>query len=116
MPLVLDALADKSSTTRESAQYALDALLNNLKPESLVVALLPIILKYLGKKSGKWQGTVGAFALLGRMADNAKMGMGEAEEEKKKDILREAMGKRLGALIPVVEGGMHDLKAEVSPI
>ena len=47
------------------------------------------------------------------MADKAKMGMGSKEEEKIKDLLRETMGKKLAGLIPVVEAGMHDLKAEV---
>ena len=109
----LDALADKGAIVRESAQYALDALYLNLKPESMVVGLLPALSRYLGKRSGKWQGTVGAYELMGRMADKAKLGMGTKEEEKIKDILRESMGKRLAALIPVVESGMHDLKAEV---
>jgi elongation factor 3 len=112
--LALDALADKVSATKESAQYALDALFDNLKPESLVFGLLPAITKYLGKATGKWQGTVGALALLGRMAEKAKIGTGTREEEQAKDILREAMGKKLEGLIPIVEGGMHDLKSEVA--
>jgi elongation factor 3 len=41
------------------------------------------------------------------------MGLGTKEEEEAKDVLREAMGKRLESLIPVVEQGMHDLKTEV---
>ena len=110
----LDALADKGSVVRESAQYALDALYANMKPEALVVALLPALCHYLGKRSGKWQGTVGAYELLGRMADKAKMGMGSKEEEKIKEVLRETMGKKLATLIPIVEAGMHDLKSEVS--
>ncbi|KAK5016779.1 [NU+] prion formation protein 1 [Cryomyces antarcticus] len=114
VPLALDALADKNSSVRESAQYALDAFFNNLKPEALAIGLLPAVVKYLGKKTGKWQGTVGGYATIGRMADKAKMGMGSREEEQVKDILREAMGKRLEGLIPVVEAGMHDLKSEVS--
>ncbi|MCJ1264865.1 hypothetical protein MMC22_004740 [Lobaria immixta] len=109
----LDALADKGAVVRESAQYALDALLANLTPESMVVGLLPALLRYLGKRSGKWQGTVGAYELIGRMADKAKLGQGSKEEEKIKDVLRESMGKKLAGLIPVVEAGMHDLKAEV---
>ncbi len=113
VPIALDALADKGSTVRESAQYALDALFSNLKPESLAVALLPVLTKYLGKRTGKWQGTVGAYEHLGRMADKAKIGTGTREEEKVKDVLREALGKRLEGLIPVVEAGMHDLKTEV---
>ena len=109
----LDALADKGASVRESAQYALDALFTNLTPESLVVGLLPLLCRYLGKRTGKWQGVVGAYELIGRMADKAKMGMGSKEEEKIKDLLRETMGKKLAGLIPVVEAGMHDLKAEV---
>ena len=47
------------------------------------------------------------------MAGKAKMGQGSKEEERTKDLLRESMGKKLAGLIPVVEAGMHDLKAEV---
>lgn len=112
--VALDALADKASSVRESAQYAVDALFDNLKVEALVAGLLPLLVKYLGKPTGKWQGTVCAFKLVGKMADNAKMGMGTKEEEQGKDLLREALGKRLEGLIPVVEGGMHDLKSEVA--
>ena len=114
VPLVLDALADKTGSVKESAKYALDALFDNLTAEAKVFGLLPLLTKYLGKKSGKWQGAVGAFELVGRMADKAKMGMESFEVEKEKDILREAMGKKLEGLIPVVESGMHDLKAEVA--
>ena len=110
-----DALADKGSSVREAAQYALDALFNNLKPESLTVGFLPLVEKYLNKKSGKWQGIVGALQTIGKMADKAKMGTGSREEEKVKDILRESMGKRLEKLIPTVEQYMHDLKPEVWP-
>lgn len=110
----LDSLADKGGVVRESAQYALDALFSNLSPESMVVGLLPALSRYLAKRSGKWQGTVGAFELLGRMADKAKMGTGTKEEEKIKDFLRESIGKKLAGLIPIVEAGMHDLKAEVN--
>ena len=111
---VLDALADKGSTVRESAQYALDALFNNLRSEVLATILLPILVSHLEKRSGKWQGTVGALRYIGKMAEKSKMGTGTDEEEKTKDILREGMGKRLEGLIPVVEAGMHDLKTEVS--
>jgi elongation factor 3 len=111
--LALDGLSDKAAPVRESAQYALDSLFDNLSAEAKVYGLLPAIVKYLGKKSGKWQGAVGAFELIGRMADKAKMGMESLEVEKEKDVLREAMGKRLEGLIPVVENGMHDLKSEV---
>lgn len=114
VPLVLDALADKTASVKESAKYALDALFENLTAEARVSGLLPVLCKYLGKKSGKWQGAVGAYELLGRMADKAKMGMESFEVEKEKDILRDAMGKRLEGLIPVVEAGMHDLKSEVA--
>ncbi len=110
---VLDALADKGAVVRDAAQYALDALFQNLSPEAQLAGLIPLLAQYLGKRSGKWQGTVGAYELLGRMADKAKMGMGSKEEEKMKDLLRESMGKKLAGLIPIVEAGMHDLKAEV---
>ena len=109
----LDALADKGSQVRESAQYALDALFTNLTPEGQVVGLLPLLCRYLGKRTGKWQGVVGAYDMIGKTADKAKMGIGSKEEERIKDLLRESMGKKLAGLIPVVEAGMHDLKAEV---
>ena len=112
--LAFDGLADKGSSVREGAQYAIDALYNNLKPESVSVALLPILVSYLGKKTGKWQGAVGAYQLLGKIAEKAKMGSGSREEEKIKDVLRESMGRRLEGIIPIVETGMHDLKSEVS--
>ncbi|KAF2273291.1 elongation factor 3 [Westerdykella ornata] len=112
--LALDALSDKTAPVRESAKYALDALFDNLNAEAKVVGLLPALSKYLSKKSGKWQGAVGGYELLGRMADKAKMGMESLEVEKEKDVLREAMGKKLEGLIPIVEAGMHDLKNEVA--
>ncbi|KAL8823465.1 MAG: hypothetical protein Q9191_005830 [Dirinaria sp. TL-2023a] len=111
--LALDALADKGAQVKESAQYALDALFANLTPESLIAGLLPALQRYLAKKTGKWQGAVGAYDLIGKMADKAKMGMGSKKEERQKDLLRESMGKKLAGLIPTVESGMHDLKAEV---
>ena len=116
VPPALDALADKGAVVKESAQYALDALFKNLSAESLIVGLIPVLARYLSKRSGKWQGTVGAYELLGRMADKAKMGQGSKEEERMKDLLRESMGKKLAGLIPIVEAGMHDLKAEVDDI
>ncbi|OJD35253.1 elongation factor 3 [Diplodia corticola] len=114
VPLCLDALADKNTTIKESAQYALDALFKQLRAEALVFGLLPVLTEYLAKSTGKWQGSVAAFSLLTQMADKAKMGMGSLEEETEKDVLRDAMGKKLAGLIPIVDNGMHDLKAEVS--
>ena len=114
LPLALDAMADKASSVREGARYALDTMFDNLGPEAKVCGLLPVLISYLGKRTGKWQGTVAAYELVGRMADKAKMGMGSLEEEQSKDILREVMGQRLDVLIPIVESGMHDLKSEVS--
>ncbi|KAJ9606084.1 [NU+] prion formation protein 1 [Cladophialophora chaetospira] len=111
--LVLDGLADKGSSVRESAQYAVDELFKNLSPEAMVVGLLPALQRYLSKPTGKWQGTVGAYQLIGKMADKAQMGTGSKEEEQAKDVLRESMGRTLKELIPIVESGMHDLKAEV---
>ena len=110
----LDALADKGAVVRDAAQYALDALFANLSPESLVVGLLPALSQYLSKKTGKWQATVGAYKLMQRMADKAKLTVDCTKEESyDKDILREAMGAMLASLIPFVESGMHDLKSEV---
>ncbi|KAK5090546.1 [NU+] prion formation protein 1 [Lithohypha guttulata] len=111
--LVLDCLADKGPSVRESAQYAVDELFKNLSPEAKVIGLLPCLTSYLSKPTGKWQGTVGAHNLLGKMADSAQLGTGSKEEEQAKDVLRESMGRTLKELIPIVEGGMHDLKAEV---
>ncbi|RMD40206.1 hypothetical protein DV735_g4925, partial [Chaetothyriales sp. CBS 134920] len=112
--LVLDGLADKGASVRESAQYAIDELFKNLAPEALAVGLLPALQRYLSKPTGKWQGTVGAYTLLGKMADKAQMGSASQAEEEGKDVLRESMGKALKELIPVVENGMHDLKPEVA--
>lgn len=113
LPLTIDSLSDKAAPVRESAKYALDSLFDNLSAEAKVFGLLPVLMKYLGKKSGKWQGAVGALEMIGRMADKAKMGMESLEVEQEKDVLREAMGKKLEGLIPVVESFMHDLKSEV---
>ncbi|KAF2773678.1 ABC transporter domain-containing protein [Teratosphaeria nubilosa] len=114
VPCMLDALADKQSAVKEGAKYGLDTLFSQINAEAKVFGLLPILLTYLGKKTGKWQGTVGALELIGRMADKAKIGMESGEVEKEKEVLRFAMGKKLDRLIPVVEAGMHDLKTEVS--
>ncbi|KAF9884868.1 hypothetical protein FE257_000935 [Aspergillus nanangensis] len=111
--LALDALADKGAVVRESAQYAVDALFACLSPEAMVNALLPAVCSYLGHGSGKWQGFVGAYSLVEKMAVKAQIGNGTLDEERQKDLLREAMGKTLKELIPLVESGMHDLKNEV---
>ncbi|RYP87824.1 hypothetical protein DL769_000416 [Monosporascus sp. CRB-8-3] len=110
----LDALADKGAVVRDAAQYGLDALFGNLSAEAMVVGLLPALTAYLSKKTGKWQGTVGALKLMQRMADKAKMEIGCTKEQaQEKDVLREAMGSRLASLIPIAEDLMHDLKSEV---
>ena len=111
---VLDALADKGAVVRDAAQYAVDALFACLSPEAMANALLPALESYLSKGSGKWQGFVGGYSLLEKMAVKAQTGTGTKEEERQKDLLREAMGKTLKELIPVVESGMHDLKNEVA--
>lgn len=109
-----DALADKGAVVREAAQYGLDALFNQLKPEPMVVGLLPALQAYLAKRTGKWQGTVGALKMMQKMADKAKLAIGGTKEEAhEKDVLREIMGAKLAALIPLVEEGMHDLKSDV---
>jgi elongation factor 3 len=113
LSLALDALSDKVAATREGAQYALDALLGNLGPESIVVGLVPAIMRYLQKSGGKWQGTIGALNLIIKVIDKSKVGAG-GYEGAQKAFLRDSLGKRLESLIPVVEGAMHDLKPEVS--
>lgn len=112
--LALDLLADKGAVVREAAQYAIDALFAGLKEESMVAALLPALSRYLSKPTGKWQGTVGAYKLVEKMANKAKIGTGSKEEEQRKDLLRDSMGRTLKDLIPIVEAGMHDLKNEVA--
>ena len=114
LDVVLDALADKGAVVRDAAQYAIDALFAAMTPEAMVNALLPALESYLSKGSGKWQGFVGGFKLLDKMAAKAQIGTGSKGEEREKDVLREAMGKTLKELIPVVETGMHDLKNEVA--
>ncbi|EON99672.1 putative prion formation protein 1 protein [Phaeoacremonium minimum UCRPA7] len=110
----LDGLSDKGTVVRDAAQYGLDALFAHLSPEALVAGLLPALTAYLSKRTGKWQGTVGAYKLMQKMADKAKLEFGGTKEEaQEKDFLREAMGAKLASLIPIVEGGMHDLKSEV---
>ncbi|KAI1841387.1 hypothetical protein JX266_012398 [Neoarthrinium moseri] len=110
----LDALSDKGTVVRDAAQYGIDALFSHLSAEALVVGLLPALITYLSKKTGKWQGRVGALKLMQKMADKAKMEIGCTKEQAlEKDLLREAMGEKLARLIPIVEGDMHDLKAEV---
>jgi len=74
--VALDALSDKGPVVREAAQYGLDELFKNLSAESLVHGLLPALASYLDKRSGKWQGSVGAFKLMQRMADKSKMEIG----------------------------------------
>ena len=112
--LCLDALADKGPSVREGAQYAIDELFKNMDVEALVIGLLPALQRYLAKPTGKWQGTVGAYTLIGKTADKAQMGQGSRDEEEAKDVLRDSMGRTLKELIPIVEAGMHDLKAEVA--
>ncbi|PYH48122.1 putative mRNA-nucleus export ATPase (Elf1) [Aspergillus saccharolyticus JOP 1030-1] len=112
--LALDLLADKGAVVRDAAQYAIDALFGGLKAESLANAMLPALSAYLNRSTAKWQGFVGAYSLLEKMAVKAQMGAGSHEEEREKDLLREAMGKTLKDLIPLVESGMHDLKNEVA--
>ena len=114
IPCALDALSDKSPVVREAADYGIDALFKCLSSEALVVGLLPAVSAYLSKPTGKWQSAVMGYKLLQRMADKAKLELDCSKEEaNNKDILREAMGTKLAALIPIVEAGMTDMKSEV---
>lgn len=113
LPLALDTLADKVGTVRESSQYAVDALFSHMRPEALLEGLLPNLLKYLATKSGKWQGTVGAYKLLNRLATRNQKSTASNLDSTASLLLLEGLGNRLEALIPFVEEGMHDLKTEV---
>ncbi len=114
VPCALDALADKGAVVKDAAQYALDSLFNILSPEALAIGLLPVLSQYLAKRSGKWQGTVGAYKLFQRIADKAKMTIGmTAEQANDQELLRDVLGGKLAGLIPICEAGMHDLKTEV---
>jgi len=106
---VFDGLADKGSVVRESAQYAIDALFAGLKQPVLVSGLLVAVMDYLRSSASKWQGKVGALMLIGKLAEKAV----KIEQNQGEVFLKDAMGRELEALIPVVESGMHDLKAEV---
>ncbi|KAL2269311.1 hypothetical protein VTJ83DRAFT_1495 [Remersonia thermophila] len=110
----LDALADKGAVVRDAAQYGIDALFANLSPEAMLAGLLPALVEYIKKAGGKWQGVVGALKLMQKMADKAKQTLGATKEEaREQDFLREAMGTRLAALIPIVETAMLDMKSDV---
>ncbi|KAJ4298357.1 [NU+] prion formation protein 1 [Collariella sp. IMI 366227] len=112
--VALDALADKGSVVRDAAQYGIDALFAHLSAEAMVVGLLPALVQYIKKAGGKWQGVVGAFKLMQKMADKAKITIGSTKEEgQEQDFLREAMGAKLAGLIPIAENGMLDMKTEV---
>ena len=114
VPQALDALADKGGVVKDAAQYALDALFGLLSSEALIIGLLPVLVQYLSKRSGKWQGTVGAYKLMERIANKSKMEVGNtAQEAQDKEILRDSLGTKLASLIPVCEAGMHDLKSDV---
>ncbi|KAJ2897953.1 hypothetical protein MKZ38_004282 [Zalerion maritima] len=112
--VALDGLSDKDAVVRKAAEWGIHFVFSNLSPEALVCGLLPCLTKYLGNRSAKWQGSVGALQLLQRMADKSKVEIGSTKEQAdEKDLLREAMGSKLASLIPIVESGMHDLKSEV---
>jgi elongation factor 3 len=108
--IVFDALADKGAVVRESAQYAIDAILATLSQPALVSGLLRTLMAYLRSSGSKWQGKQAAFILIGKMADKAV----KAEQTSGEVFLKDVMGRELEALIPVVESGMHDLKDTVS--
>lgn len=108
--IVFDALSDKGAVVRESAQYAIDAIVGVLKQPALVVGLLESIEKYLSTSAAKWQGRVAALQTIGKMAEKAA----KADKERGEVFLKDVLGRELEGLIPVVENAMHDLKNEVS--
>ncbi|KAK6537806.1 hypothetical protein TWF694_010711 [Orbilia ellipsospora] len=108
LEVCLDGLADKGAVVKESAQYSVDTMFSLLPIEALVSALLPILMEYLKRPASKWQGKIGALQLVAKLA---KKSVGRDEEAR---ISFEIIASKLEELIPVVESGMHDLKAEVS--
>ncbi|KAK4186317.1 P-loop containing nucleoside triphosphate hydrolase protein [Podospora australis] len=110
----LDALADKGAVVREAAQFGLNELFANLSPEAMVAGLLPAIIDYIKNAGGKWQGVVGAYQLLEKMANKGKLTVGSTKEEaEEQDVIREVLGAKLASLIPLAESGMLDMKTEV---
>lgn len=107
LEVCLDGLADKGAVVKESAQYSVDTMFTLLPVEALVSALLPVLMDYLQRPSSKWQGKIGALQLIAKLAKKA---IGTDEESV---VTASIMGSKLESLIPVVESGMHDLKAEV---
>ncbi|KAL7268553.1 [NU+] prion formation protein 1 [Rhizina undulata] len=110
--IVFDGLADKDAVVRESAQYAIDALFGIVREEALLVGLLAAVSAYLAAPGSKWQGKVSAFTLLGKLAEKAA----KSDAERGERFLKDVMGRELEALIPIVESGMHEMKAEVSKV
>ncbi|KAF3941637.1 hypothetical protein ABW19_dt0200433 [Dactylella cylindrospora] len=108
LEICLDGLADKGAVVKESAQYSVDTFFSLLPVEALVCRLLPTLMEYLERPATKWQGKIGALQLVAKLAKKA---VGRDEEAR---ISFEIIGSKLEQLIPVVESGMHDLKAEVS--
>lgn len=111
--LALDALADKGAVVRDSARYAIDALYANLREEAITAGLVPALISYLGRPTGKWQGVTEAYKLLEKAALRAASPGRTPEDGRRNELLRDSMGKQLRQLIPVVEAGMHDLKNDV---
>lgn len=106
---VFDGLADKGAVVRESAQYAIDAIIGILGQPALVSGLLGAVERYLGTSNAKWQGKVGALQVIGKLAEKAL----KAYVDQGEVFLKDVLGRELEGLIPVVESGMHDMKNEV---
>lgn len=106
---VLDGLADKEAFVRESAQYAVDALLKLLGQPSLVSGFLKALESYIKNQNGKFQGKVTALNAISKLAEKAV----KAYDTEGEIFLRDVMGRELEGLIPVVENAMHDMKNDV---
>ena len=120
--VIFDALADKNGPAKEAAEYAIQALYTvlistptaSLYPISTEVGVsylsADILTNYLISSKAKPQGKVGALELLSKLADR----MVALSDEAGDDFGRELMGRQLEGLIKGVEGGLFDIKPDVS--
>ncbi|EIN11824.1 hypothetical protein PUNSTDRAFT_119056 [Punctularia strigosozonata HHB-11173 SS5] len=95
LPILFDLYMDKGEVVRAAATAANKAILKLFPPEatSLVFRQLEVVLD-----SGKWGAKVGALDAIRAFVPSA----------------REQVANELGAVLPKVEGAMHDTKKEVS--
>ena len=120
--VVFDALADKNGPAKEAAEYAIQAIYTilistptaSLHPISTEVGVsylsADILTNYLVSSKAKPQGKIGALELLSKLADR----MVTLSDVTGVVFGRELMGRQLEGLIKGVEGGLFDVKTDVS--